>query len=78
MNAASIFLGLLIVLFMILLLHWVRRLKPQIAGFQSQRMWPILRIDHVSIKGKLLGVWQAFYGGRVHDFKEMTRRLIRS
>jgi hypothetical protein len=25
---------------------------------------PIMRIDHVSIKGKLLGVWQAFYGGR--------------
>jgi hypothetical protein len=23
-----------------------------------------MRIDHVSIKGKLLGVWQAFYGGR--------------
>jgi hypothetical protein len=38
MNAASIFLGLLIVLFMILLLHWMRKLKPQIAGFQSQRM----------------------------------------
>jgi hypothetical protein len=35
---------------------------------------PILRIDHVSIQGKLLGVWQAFYGGRVLDFKEMTRR----
>jgi hypothetical protein len=40
MNAASIFLGLLIVLFMILLLHWMRKLKPQIAGFQSQRMCP--------------------------------------
>jgi len=37
-----------------------------------------MRIDHVSIKGKLLGVWQAFYGGRVLDFKEMTRPLIRS
>jgi hypothetical protein len=39
---------------------------------------PVLRIDHVSIKGKLLGVWQAFYSGGVLDFKEMTRRLIRS
>jgi hypothetical protein len=37
----------------------------------------VLRIDHVSIKGKLLGVWQAFYSGGVLDFKEMTR-LIRS
>jgi hypothetical protein len=34
---------------------------------------PILRIDHVSIKGKLLGVWQTFYSGGVLDFKEMTR-----
>jgi hypothetical protein len=33
---------------------------------------PVLRIDHVSIKGKLLGVWQAFYSGRVLDFKEMN------
>ena len=33
---------------------------------------PELRADHVSIKGKLLGVWQAVYGGRVLDFKEMT------
>jgi len=40
MNATSISLGLLIVLFMILLLRWMRRLKPQLAGFQSQRMCP--------------------------------------
>ncbi len=40
MNATSIFIGLLIVLFMILLLRWKRRLKPQLAGFQSQRMCP--------------------------------------
>ena len=30
MNAASIFLGLLIVLFMILLLHWIHKAKPQV------------------------------------------------
>ena len=40
MNATSIFIGLLIVLFIILLLRWMRRLKPQLAGFQSQRMCP--------------------------------------
>ena len=40
MNAPSIFVGLLIVLFIILLLRWMRRLKPEIAGFQSQRMCP--------------------------------------
>ncbi len=38
----------------------------------------VLRIDHVSIKGKLLGVWQALYGGSVPDFNKMNRRLIRS
>ena len=36
---------------------------------------PILRVDHVSIKGKLLGVWQALYSGCVLDFKEMNRRF---
>jgi hypothetical protein len=34
MNAPSIFVGLLIVLFVILLLRWMRRLKPQLAGLQ--------------------------------------------
>ena len=37
---------------------------------------PILRIDYVSIKGKLLGVWQALYSGGVLDFKEMNRRFV--
>ena len=36
---------------------------------------PELRTDHVSIKGKLLGVWQALHSGRVLDFKEMNRRF---
>ena len=36
-----------------------------------------MRIDHVSIKGKLHGVWQTLYGGGVLDFKEMTRRFAR-
>ena len=40
MNATSIAFGLLIVLFTILLLYGMRKLKPQIAGFQSQRMCP--------------------------------------
>jgi hypothetical protein len=37
---------------------------------------PILRIDNVSIKGKLLGVWQALYSGGVLDFKEMNRPSV--
>ena len=40
MNAPSIFIGLLIVLFIILLLRWIRKAKPQVAGFGSQRMCP--------------------------------------
>jgi hypothetical protein len=36
MGANSIFVGLLIVLFTILLLYGMRRLKPRIAGFGSQ------------------------------------------
>lgn len=45
----------------------------------DHRVWitkdvPILRIDHVSNKGKLLGVWQAFSRGRLLDFEEITRR----
>ena len=35
----------------------------------------IMRIDHVSIQGKLHGVWRAPYGGRVFDFKELNRRF---
>ena len=40
MNATSISFGLLIVLFTILLFHRMRKLKPQVAGFRSQRMCP--------------------------------------
>jgi hypothetical protein len=37
---------------------------------------PELRTDHISIKGKLLGVWQALHGGRALDFKEMTAPFV--
>jgi len=40
MNAISISFGLLITLFAILLLYKMRKLKPQVAGFGSQRMCP--------------------------------------
>ena len=40
MNATSIFVGLLIVLFTIKLLYKMRKLKPQIAGYGTQRMCP--------------------------------------
>jgi hypothetical protein len=37
---------------------------------------PVLRIDYLSIKGKLLGVWQALYSRGVLDFKEMNRHFV--
>jgi len=40
MSAISISFSLLIALFTILLLYRMRKLKPQIAGFGSQRMCP--------------------------------------
>jgi ribosomal protein S27AE len=40
MGAISILFGLLIALLTILLLHRTRTLKPQVAGFRSQRMCP--------------------------------------
>jgi hypothetical protein len=75
MNATSFALGLLIVLFTMLLLHRMRKLKPQIAAYGSQRMCPSLRTDHISIKGTLLGWWQACDGGGGFDFKEMNHCL---
>jgi ribosomal protein L37AE/L43A len=40
MNATGIFFGLLIALFTILLLRRRRKLKPQSAGYGTQRMCP--------------------------------------
>ena len=40
MNATSISFGLLIVLFTILLLYWMRKKTPPITGLRSQRMCP--------------------------------------
>jgi hypothetical protein len=40
MSAISISLGLLIALFTILLLYKIRKLKPRVAGYGSQRMCP--------------------------------------
>ena len=45
-------------------------------GVQITEDVPVLRIDHVPVKGKLLGVWQAFYSGGVLDFKEMNRPYV--
>jgi hypothetical protein len=56
MSATSISLGPLIVMFIILLLRWMRRLKPQLAGFQSQRMCPSCGLITSRLKARLLGM----------------------
>jgi hypothetical protein len=40
MNATTIFFCVLIVLLATLLLHWMRRLRPRIAEYGTQRMCP--------------------------------------
>jgi hypothetical protein len=54
MNAASVSLGVLIVLFAILVLHWVRKLKPQITGVQLQRMCPACGLITSRLKSRCL------------------------
>ena len=54
MNATSISLGLLIVLFTILLLHGMRKLKPQITAFQSQRICPSCGLITSRLKARCL------------------------
>jgi len=44
-------------------------------GVRITKDVPILRIDHIPLKGKLLGVWQALYSSGVLDFKEMNLRF---
>jgi len=54
MNATSISFGLLIVLFTILLIRWMRKLKPQITGFQLQRMCPSCGLITSRLKARCL------------------------
>jgi hypothetical protein len=60
MNATSISFGLLIVLFTILLLHRMRKLKPQVAGFRSQRMCPSCGLITSRLKASCLECGKPF------------------
>jgi len=60
MNAPSILVGLLIVLFVILLLRWMRRLKPQLAGLQSLRMCPSCGLITSRLKARCLECGKPF------------------
>jgi|HubBroStandDraft_6_1064221.scaffolds.fasta_scaffold621497_1 hypothetical protein len=78
MTATSVFIGLLI-----LSIHDPAGPQNPQAETTGRRVSitknvPILRIDHASIKGKLLGVWQISYIGGVLDLEEINRRLVRS
>ena len=64
MNATSISFGLLIVVFTLLLLHWMRKLKPQVAGFRSQRMCPFCGLITSRFKARCLECGVASVSGR--------------
>jgi len=55
MSATSVFFGLLIALFTILLLYGMRKVKPQSAGFGSQRMCPSCGLITSRFKARCLG-----------------------
>ncbi len=54
MNANSVFVGLLIGLFTVLLLYCTRRLKLQLAGAGSQRMCPSCGLITSRLKARCL------------------------
>ena len=60
MSATSISFGLLIALFTILLLYGMRRVKPQIAGFGSQRMCPSCGLITSRLKTRCLECGKSF------------------
>jgi hypothetical protein len=61
-SAISISVGLLIALLAILVFYRMRKL-PKDRRVRITKNVPVLRIDHISIKGMLLGVWSASYRG---------------
>jgi len=59
-SVISISLGLLIVLFTILLLRRMRKLKPQAAGYGSQRMCPHCGLITSRLKASCLECGKSF------------------
>ena len=56
MSAISISVGLLIALLAILVFYRMRKLTTD-RRVRIAKDVPVLRVDHISIKGMLLGVW---------------------
>jgi hypothetical protein len=65
MSATSISFGLLIVLVTILLLRWMPQTQTAISWVSITKDVPVLRIDHVLIKGALLGVRRSLFSKAV-------------
>ena len=60
MNATTIFFGLLIALLTIRLLYRMRKLKPQIAGYGTQRMCPSCGLITSRLKASCLECGKSF------------------
>ena len=60
MNPTNISFGLLIVFFTILLGYWMRKLKPQVAGYASQRMCPSCGLITPRLKASCLECGKPF------------------
>jgi len=60
MNATSISFGLLIVMLTILLVQWMRKVKPQVAGYGSQRMCPSCGLITPRFKARCLECGKPF------------------
>ena len=63
MSATRISLVLLIAMFVILLLYKIRKLRPQVTGYGSQRMCPFCGLITSRLKARLPGVWPLSHGG---------------
>jgi len=60
MNATGALLGLLIVLFIIVMLRWRRKIKPQLAQAGMQRMCPHCGLITSSLKPSCMECGKAF------------------
>ena len=60
MNATTIFFGVLIALLTIRLLYRMRKLKPQIAGYGTQRMCPSCGLITSRLKASCLECGKSF------------------
>jgi len=63
MSATSVFVGLLLVLFTILMFYRMRKLKPQIAGLGSQMMCPSCGLITSRLKASCLECGQSLPSG---------------